>query len=76
MAKRQSIAGSIVGGIKNTQGCLEFCKKHNLMPDTKMVTAKEIDTVWAELSKSNADGTRYVIDIEKSKADTTFLPPK
>jgi D-arabinose 1-dehydrogenase-like Zn-dependent alcohol dehydrogenase len=33
MIKRQSIAGTITGGIKATEEMLEFCNKNNIYPD-------------------------------------------
>jgi len=37
-ANRHSIAGSMIGGIKNTQEVLEFCAKHQIFPDTQIIT--------------------------------------
>jgi D-arabinose 1-dehydrogenase-like Zn-dependent alcohol dehydrogenase len=33
MIKRQSIAGTITGGVKATEEMLEFCHKNNIYPD-------------------------------------------
>jgi len=66
---RKSIAGSLIGGIKSTEECLEFCAKHNILPDCQTVTAKQIDWVFNELSHSNKDGLRYVLYIKKSATE-------
>jgi uncharacterized zinc-type alcohol dehydrogenase-like protein len=65
---RKSVAGSLIGGIKATEDCLEFCAKHNITPDIEVITAEKIDWVYNELSHSNKDGIRYVLDIKKSQA--------
>ena len=64
--RRKSIAGSLIGGIKNTEECLEFCAKHNILPDVQHITADKIDWAWEQLLTDNKDGIRYVIDIQKS----------
>ena len=74
MVNRFSIAGSVIGGIKDTQEVVDLCFKHGIYPDCKMVLAKEIDWCWDQLQKINADGIRYVIDIKKSLQDQAFLP--
>ena len=71
---RKSIAGSAIGGIKSTQQMLEFCAKHQILPDYHLIEANEIEDVWSKLAKSNADGVRYVIDIQKSLKNINFMP--
>jgi len=72
---RKAIAGSCIGGIANTQECLDLCAKHNITPDCQMIEANQIDWAWEQLTGSgNADGIRYVIDIKKSLANESFVP--
>jgi len=72
---RLSFSGSVIGGIKETQECIDVCFKHNIYPDCQTVEAKEIDWVWEQLNNnSNADGLRYVIDIKKSLENKDFIP--
>ena len=40
VVQRKAIAGSVIGGIANTQECFEFCAKHKIFPDTQLVEAK------------------------------------
>jgi len=68
MFNRASVAGSLIGGIRETQECIDFCFKHGIYPDCETVEAEDIDSCWEKL-KSNADGIRYVIDVKKSKAN-------
>ena len=76
MFRRQKIAGSIIGGIKNTEECMEFCAKHGIYPDVQLIEAKDIDWAWNELlgPSGNKDGVRYVIDVKKSLENKDFVP--
>lgn len=74
MQGRISIAGSLTGGIQETQEVVDLCFKHGVYPDCKIVEAKDIDWCWQQLDKTNADGIRYVIDIKKSLQNKDFIP--
>jgi uncharacterized zinc-type alcohol dehydrogenase-like protein len=64
----------MIGGIKNTQECIDFCAKHQIFPDTQVITADKIDWAWEELNKGNKEGIRYVIDIQASLQNPENLP--
>jgi len=66
MMGRKSIAGSLIGGMKALQECVDFCFKHDIYPDIEIVDAGEIERVYLALEKSNSSGIRYVLDIENS----------
>ena len=51
--KSLSICGSIIGGMPNTQKVIDFCHEHNIVPKIKLITAKELDKTYDELSKKN-----------------------
>jgi len=70
---RKKVAGSIIGGIANTEELLALCEKHSLYPDCQLVEASQIDWVWEQLTTINKDGIRYVIDTKKSLA-SEFVP--
>jgi uncharacterized zinc-type alcohol dehydrogenase-like protein len=74
VGQRKGIAGSLVGGIKNTEEMLALCAEHEIYPDIELVEATEIDKVWDTLATSNVDGVRYVIDIKKSMENQQFVP--
>ena len=74
MFQRKSVAGSFIGGLKRTQELLEFCAEKNVIPDTELIQATQIDSCFEKLSNNTAGGTRYVIDIDASKADASFMP--
>lgn len=63
---RISIAGSLIGGIKATQDCIDFCAEKKIYPQTEIVTATKLGSIYEQLNKGNDSITRYVLDIEKS----------
>lgn len=63
---RRRIAGSLIGGLKETQEVLDFCAEHNIHPDCEMITPDEINKAWDTLTTSNP-AHRYVIDMSNLK---------
>lgn len=62
--KRATIAGSNVGGIKETQEMLDFCAKHNIGSTIEIVSAAnpaDIDAAWDRVVNSDVR-YRFVID--------------
>lgn len=59
---RRRIAGSLIGGIKETQEVLDFCAEHNILPVCEMIKMDEINQAWNRLLKDNPDH-RFVIDM-------------
>lgn len=60
--KRRSIAGSLIGGIAETQEMLDFCAEHGIVADIEMIRAEEINTAYERMLKSDVK-YRFVIDI-------------
>ncbi|MFS8138318.1 MAG: NAD(P)-dependent alcohol dehydrogenase [Thermomonas sp.] len=58
---RKSIAGSLIGGIAETQEMLDFCAEHGIVSDIEMVTAQQIDEAYERMLKSDVK-YRFVID--------------
>ena len=50
-----------------TQECMDFCAKNNIVPDTKVVKADELESVYEALSQKNDSIIRYVLDISASQ---------
>jgi len=67
MFRKLSIAGSLIGGLPETQQCIDFCHEHNIVPKIKVVTSKDLKKVYMELQKKNDSIVRNVLDIEASK---------
>ena len=64
--RRVNLSGSLVGGMKDTQDCLDFCHKKNILPAIEMVTADKIPEIYEKLGAKNDQIVRYVLDITKS----------
>lgn len=59
--KRRAIAGSLIGGIAETQEMLDFCAEHGIVSEIEMIRADEIETAYARMVKSDVK-YRFVID--------------
>ena len=66
LMKRVGIAGSAIGGIKETQEMLDFCAKHNVMPEIEMTSIQDINKAWERVIKSDVK-YRFVIDMATLK---------
>jgi uncharacterized zinc-type alcohol dehydrogenase-like protein len=58
---RKSFAGSVIGGIPETQEMLDFCAEHGLGAEIEMITADEIDKAYERVLASDVR-YRFVID--------------
>lgn len=65
--RRVNLSGSLIGGMKATQDCIDFCAAKNIEPATKLITADKIGEVYAKLEAKNDQVLRYVLDIKASK---------
>ena len=65
--QRKAIAGSLIGGIAETQEMLDFCAKHEIVADIEMIPIQKIDEAYDRMEKSDVK-YRFVID-SKSLAD-------
>ncbi|RLZ11634.1 NAD(P)-dependent alcohol dehydrogenase [Faecalibacter macacae] len=61
--KRKNLAGSLIGGIKETQEMLDFCGEHNIVSDIEMIDIQNINTAYERMMKSDVK-YRFVIDIK------------
>lgn len=59
--KRRAIAGSLIGGIAETQEMLDFCAEHGIVSDIEMICAQDIDKAYERMLKSDVK-YRFVID--------------
>jgi alcohol dehydrogenase (NADP+) len=59
---RRSFAGSMIGGIRETQEMLDFCAEHNIAPKIEIVSADQIDEAYERVLASDVK-YRFVIDI-------------
>lgn len=64
---RKSFAGSMIGGIAETQEMLDFCGEHNIVSDIEMIDIRQINEAYERLLKSDVK-YRFVIDMATLKA--------
>ncbi len=63
---RRSLAGSLIGGIKETQEMLDFCGKHNITSDIELIPISKINEAYTRVLKADVR-YRFVIDIASLK---------
>lgn len=64
---RKSVAGSLIGGIAETQEMLDFCGEHGITSDIEVIKIQEINEAYERMLKSDVK-YRFVIDMESLKA--------
>jgi uncharacterized zinc-type alcohol dehydrogenase-like protein len=64
--RRRSLAGSLIGGIAETQEMLDFCAEHGLTADIEMIDIQDVNTAYERMVKSDVK-YRFVIDMESLK---------
>ena len=62
ITKRRSIAGSMIGGIPETQEMLDFCAKHNIVSDIEVIKMSQINEAYERMLRSDVK-YRFVIDM-------------
>jgi uncharacterized zinc-type alcohol dehydrogenase-like protein len=67
IGRRRSLAGSSIGGIKETQEMLDFCSRHNLTSDIEIVPIQKVNEAYSRVLKSDVR-FRFVIDMASLKA--------
>jgi uncharacterized zinc-type alcohol dehydrogenase-like protein len=63
---RRTFAGSMIGGIAETQEMLDFCGQHNIVSDIEMINMEEINEAYERLLKGDVK-YRFVIDMASLK---------
>jgi uncharacterized zinc-type alcohol dehydrogenase-like protein len=66
LGQRRSYAGSMIGGIRETQEMLDFCAKHHIVPEIEVISADKIDEAYERVLASDVR-YRFVIDINTMK---------
>ena len=65
--KRRHLAGSLIGGIRETQEMLDFCAEHGIVSDIEMIRIQDIDAAYERMLKSDVK-YRFVIDMASLNA--------
>lgn len=63
---RRSVAGSLIGGIAETQEVLDFCAEHGILPDIEMIPIQDINKAFDKMMDGEVR-FRYVIDMQSLK---------
>ena len=66
IGKRRSLAGSLIGGIKETQEMLDYCAEHNIVSDVEVIKVSEVNEAYERMLKADVR-YRFVIDIASLK---------
>lgn len=66
---RRSLAGSLIGGIKETQEMLDFCAEHSITSDIEIIPIQKINEAYERMLKSDVK-YRFVIDNASFKNET------
>jgi alcohol dehydrogenase (NADP+) len=62
IAKRVSVAGSMIGGMPETQEMLDYCGKHNIVSEVEVIPIQKINEAFERLLKQDVK-YRFVIDM-------------
>ncbi|GAA3584300.1 NAD(P)-dependent alcohol dehydrogenase [Snuella lapsa] len=63
---RKTVAGSLIGGIAETQELLDFCGEHGITPEIEMIPIQDINKAYERMLKSDVH-YRFVIDMASLK---------
>jgi uncharacterized zinc-type alcohol dehydrogenase-like protein len=66
---RRSIAGSLIGGMEETQEMIDFCVNRGIGAEVEMVNADDVDAAYARLERGDVR-YRFVIDVETLSSST------
>lgn len=60
---RKSFAGSLIGGLPETQEMLDYCAEHNIVSDVEVIAMKDINEAYERMLKGDVR-YRFVIDMK------------
>ncbi|HXB94800.1 MAG TPA: zinc-binding dehydrogenase, partial [Puia sp.] len=60
---RRRVAGSMIGGIRETQEMLDYCADHNITSDVEVIPIQQINTAYERMLKGDVR-YRFVIDMK------------
>lgn len=60
--QRRSLAGSLIGGLPETQEMLDYCAAHNIVSDVEIIAIKDINEAYERMLKGDVR-YRFVIDM-------------
>ncbi|MCC6746921.1 MAG: NAD(P)-dependent alcohol dehydrogenase [Deltaproteobacteria bacterium] len=63
---RKSLAGSAIGGIRETQEMLDFCAEHGITSDVEVIRIQDVNQAYDRMLRSDVK-YRFVIDMASLK---------
>ena len=60
---RRRMAGSVIGGIRETQEMLDFCGRHNIPADVEVIPIQDVENAYERTVKGDVR-YRFVIDMK------------
>jgi len=63
---RKKVAGSIIGGIRETQEMLDFCGEHNVVSEVEVIPIQQVNQAYERLLNNDVK-YRFVIDMASLK---------
>jgi len=63
LLKRRTLAGSIIGGIRETQEMLDYCAEKNITSDVEVIPIQQVEAAWERTVKGDVR-YRFVIDMQ------------
>ena len=67
IGRRRTLAGSLIGGIKETQEMLDFCGKNQIISEVELIPAQKINDAYERTLRSDVK-YRFVLDLKSLKA--------
>ncbi len=72
--KRRTLAGSLIGGIPETQEMLDFCAEHGIVSDIEIIPIQQINEAYERMLKGDVK-YRFVIDMASLKGELLKAEP-
>jgi alcohol dehydrogenase (NADP+) len=69
--KRRTIAGSLIGGLPETQEMLDFCGQHRIVSDVELIAMPDIEQAYVRMLKGQVN-YRFVIDMQSLPSPGTI----
>jgi uncharacterized zinc-type alcohol dehydrogenase-like protein len=64
---RRRLAGSIIGGVRETQEMLDFCGEHGITADVEVIRVQQINEAYQRLARGDVK-YRFVVDMASLKS--------
>ncbi len=64
--KRRTLAGSVIGGIRETQEMLDYCAEHDITSDVEVIPIQQVNEAYERTLKGDVK-YRFVIDLKSLK---------